>query len=105
MQVEYIEAADDHRGTCAVYTVKQGEEPVEFTCHFHGWDFTSTKPAKLSTLPRKEAKSIGATAELKQSNENKETGGVYVAYDRLTERPLPPGLIKIGCDKIRIGTD
>jgi len=57
--VEYVEAAPDGRKmtTSDIYVVLQNQEPLEFTCHFHGWDWTKynnkvpqVEPTKVETL-------------------------------------------------------
>ncbi len=39
--IEYMEKAPDNRSndTQRVFAVFQGSEPLDFTCHFHGWDW------------------------------------------------------------------
>ena len=41
LAVDYVTQATDGRDSdCPILMVAPGKEPIMFTCHFHGWDYS-----------------------------------------------------------------
>jgi len=115
---EYVQCSDDGRTKCPIFVIQSGKEPLDFTTFFHGWDSEGRIPIKIQDVEKIEVNITGNPLEegpfigglkavdekvnqspTKQNvNEGDESedeeieGAIYIDYDRLMDRPLPPGL-------------
>lgn len=99
---EYIERAEDREGICPLYIVEAFKEPVEFSLYFHGWDWKDRSKLNIESLekiivqvvgnPLEEGKVIEVVSPDHILEDEEEEEGEFVDYDRLTEKPTPPGL-------------
>eukprot|EP01126_Amoeba_proteus_P060011 TRINITY_DN789_c0_g1_i2.p1 TRINITY_DN789_c0_g1~~TRINITY_DN789_c0_g1_i2.p1 ORF type:complete len:892 (-),score=219.66 TRINITY_DN789_c0_g1_i2:185-2860(-) len=116
---EYVEKADDGRDSeCPIYTVDAGEEPIQFTAYFKGWNPKQARTGedlyarKLAQVQKEGGKllgltlhprrprivSLGPTADEKatvsadEMTKSLNPDGLIVDFDRLRQKPTPPGV-------------
>lgn len=85
--VEYADRApDDRRKPVAVRIVRQPEEPLVFTTHFHAWDTNSTRQKEATKLPQ------SFEGELEDAREKLAHYARTYTYEELSTKNYPHGL-------------
>ncbi len=64
--------------------VKENEEPLEFSCHFHGWDAENHSVKELGALERVDVEVIGIieTKEETEELDEEDKSRLTFSYDR-----------------------
>jgi hypothetical protein len=111
---EYVEMADDGRDKdCAIYVIDAGQEPMQFTSYFKGWNSKQATTGedlyyrRLSQLKTEGAKFVGVNSmNLQQRRPRIDSAGptpdekMTISADAMTKTINPSGLI-VDFDRLR----